>query len=112
LHQLRTELADVYGPLPAEVGLLIDITELRIAAGQLGIKGIVAHSGNLVFSYGNEAGKYAKKLFSERSPKDKKIAQRHTVADDQTVYLHLSAAYFEQQTLLSFLRKLLGVKKQ
>jgi transcription-repair coupling factor (superfamily II helicase) len=112
LHQLRTELADVYGPLPAEVGLLIDITELRIDAVQLGIKGIVAHSGNLVFSYGNEAGKYAKKLFSERSPKDKKIAQRHTVADDQTVYLHLSAAYFEQQTLLSFLRKLLGVKKQ
>jgi transcription-repair coupling factor (superfamily II helicase) len=105
LRQLQSELADVYGPLPAEVGLLIDITELRIAAGQLGIKGIVAHSGNLVFSYGDEAGKHAKKLF-------KKIAQRHTVADDQTVYLHLSATYFEQDTLLSFLRKLLGVKKQ
>jgi transcription-repair coupling factor (superfamily II helicase) len=105
LHQLQTELADAYGPLPAEVGLLIDITELRIAAGQLGIKGIVAHAGNLVFSFTDEAGKHAKKLF-------KNIAQRHTVADDQTVYLHLSPAYFEQQTLVSFLRKLLGVKKQ
>jgi transcription-repair coupling factor (superfamily II helicase) len=100
LHQLQTELADVYGPLPAEVKLLIDITELRIAAGQLGIKGIVAHSGNLVFSYADDAAKNAKRLF-------KNVAHKHTVADDQTVYLHLPAAYFEQQTLLSFLRKLL-----
>ncbi|MGD0078275.1 MAG: transcription-repair coupling factor [Sedimentisphaerales bacterium] len=105
LRQLQTELADVYGPLPTEVKLLIDITELRIAAGQLAIKGIVAHAGNLVFSYADDAAKNAKRLF-------KNIAQRHTVADDQTVYLHLPAAYFEQPTLLSFLRKLLGVKKQ
>ncbi|MGA2092736.1 MAG: transcription-repair coupling factor [Sedimentisphaerales bacterium] len=105
LRQLQTELADVYGPLPAEVGLLIDITELRIAAGQLGIKGIVSHAGNLVFSYADMAARHAKKLF-------KNIAHRHTVADDQTVYLHLPTAYFERETLLSFLRKLLGVKIQ
>jgi transcription-repair coupling factor (superfamily II helicase) len=110
LRQLQTELADVYGQLPAEVGLLIDITELRIAAGVMGIKGIVAHSGNLVFSFADDAAKQAKRLF-------KNASHRHTVADDQTVYLHLPAAYFEQppagtprsapQTLLSFLRKLL-----
>jgi transcription-repair coupling factor (superfamily II helicase) len=109
LQQLKGELADVYGALPDEVKLLIDIAGLRITAGKLGIKGIVAHAGNLVFSFANDAAKNAKRLFKnpgEPGP------HRHTVADDQTVYLHLPESYFEQQTLLSYLRKLLGVKKQ
>jgi transcription-repair coupling factor (superfamily II helicase) len=105
LKQLEGELADVYGAIPDEVKLLLELGELRIAAGRLGVKGIVAHGGNLVFSFADEAAKNAQKLF-------KKVAYRHTVADDQTVYLHLPKSYFEQPTLLAFLHKLLGVKKQ
>jgi transcription-repair coupling factor (superfamily II helicase) len=105
IKQLEGELADVYGPLPQEVKLLLDITELRIAAGKSGIKSIVAHGGNLVFSFSADAAKNAKRLF-------RNVAARFTVADETTVYLHLPDSYFEQQTLLTFLRKLLGAKKQ
>jgi transcription-repair coupling factor (superfamily II helicase) len=104
LNQLAAELADVYGPLPDEVKSLLDIAGLRIAAGTLDIKSIVAHAGNLVFSFPADAGKNAKRLF-------KNVAAKYTVADETTVYLHLPKSYFEQQTLLSFLRKILGVKK-
>jgi transcription-repair coupling factor (superfamily II helicase) len=104
LKQFASELADVYGPLPEEVKSLLDIAELRIAAGSLNINSIVAHGGNLVFSFAADAAKNAKRLFRD-------VAAKYTVADETTVYLHLQKSYFEQQTLLSFLRKILGVKK-
>jgi transcription-repair coupling factor (superfamily II helicase) len=103
LNQLAGELTDVYGPLPEEVKSLLDIAELRIAASSLGIKSIVAHGGNLVFLFAADAAKNAKRLFRD-------VAAKYTVADETTVYLHLSKSYFEQQTLLSFLRKILGAK--
>ena len=104
LKQLAGELADVYGPLPDEVNRLLDIGELRIAAGKLDIKSIVAHGGNLVFSFAADADENAKRLFQD-------VAAKYTVADETTVYLHLPKSYFEQQTLLSFLRKILRGKK-
>ncbi len=105
LKQLAGELADVYGPLPEEIKSLLDVAQLRIAAGSRNIKSIVAHGGNLVFSFTAEPAKNAKRLF-------KNVAAKYTMADDTTVYLHLPKSYFERQTLLSFLRKILGVKKQ
>ncbi|MBN2019380.1 MAG: transcription-repair coupling factor [Sedimentisphaerales bacterium] len=105
LKQLEGDFADVYGPLPAEVKLLLDIGELRIAASKSGLKNIVAHGGNLELSFADGAAQNAKRLL-------KNIAVRYTVADETTVYLHLAENYFEQRTLIAFLRKLLGVKKQ
>ncbi|MGA2171769.1 MAG: transcription-repair coupling factor [Sedimentisphaerales bacterium] len=104
LGHLTNELADVYGPAPDEVKLLLGIAELRIAASKLDIKSIVAHAGNLVFSFPADAAKNAKRLL-------RNVAAKYTVADANTVYLHLPKSYFEQQTLLSFLRKVLGVKR-
>jgi len=105
LKHLETELADVYGPPTDEVKLLLGIAELRIAASNLDIKSIVAHGGNLVFSFPADAAKNAKRLL-------RNVAAKYTVADAETVYLHLPESYFEQQTLMSFLRKILGAKKQ
>jgi transcription-repair coupling factor (superfamily II helicase) len=101
LKHIESELADVYGPPAEEVRTLLDIAGLRIAASALDIKSIVAHGGNLVFSFASDAARHAKRLF-------KNIAAKHTVADEKTVYLHLPKSYFEQQTLINFVRKVLN----
>jgi transcription-repair coupling factor (superfamily II helicase) len=101
LSHLETELADVYGPPAEEAKTLLNIAGLRIAANKLDINSIVAHGGNLVFSFAADADKQAKRLF-------KNVAGRYTVADETTVYLHLPETYFEQQTLINFVRKILG----
>jgi transcription-repair coupling factor (superfamily II helicase) len=101
LSHLETELADVYGPPAEEIKSLLSIAELRIAADKLDIKSIVAHGGNLVFSFAADAAKHVKRLF-------RNVAARYTVADETTVYLHLPESYFEQQTLINFVRKILG----
>jgi transcription-repair coupling factor (superfamily II helicase) len=105
LKNLEVELADVYGPPTEEVKSLLAVAGLRIAAGGLDIKSIVAHGGNLVFSFASDADRHAKQLF-------KNIAGRYTVADETTAYLHLTESYFEQQTLINFVRKILRGKKQ
>ena len=44
LEQIEADLADVYGPLPEEAKLLLEIGELRIAASKWDIRTIVAHA--------------------------------------------------------------------
>ncbi len=105
LSHLETELADVYGPPGEETKSLLSIAELRIAADKLDINSIVAHGGNLVFSFAADAAKHAKRLF-------KNVTTRYTVADETTVYMHLPENYFEQQTLINFVRKILGGTKR
>jgi transcription-repair coupling factor (superfamily II helicase) len=64
LKQIEAELIDVYGPLPDEVRLLLDIGELRIAASRWDIRTIVVQipspgitivsrgpTGDLIFSF-------------------------------------------------------------
>jgi transcription-repair coupling factor (superfamily II helicase) len=80
--------------------MLLAVAELRIGASKLGIKGIVAHGGNLEFLFESDSAKNAKKIF-------RNVAAKYTVADETTVYLHLSKSYFEPATLMSFLRKML-----
>jgi transcription-repair coupling factor (superfamily II helicase) len=101
LKHLETELTDVYGPPAEEIKSLLDIAAIRIAASELDIKSIVAHGGNLVFSFAADAAKHAKRLF-------KSTAARYTAADETTVYLHLTKNYFEPATMISFLKKTLG----
>jgi transcription-repair coupling factor (superfamily II helicase) len=50
LQQIEAELDDVYGPLPDETKLLLQIAELRIAAAKHGIRSIVASGNDLVFT--------------------------------------------------------------
>jgi transcription-repair coupling factor (superfamily II helicase) len=100
LKHLETELADVYGPPAEETKSLLSIAQLRIAANELDIKSIVAHGGNLVFSFAANAAKHAKRLF-------KNVAARYTVADETTAYLHLTENHFEPATMISFLQKIL-----
>jgi transcription-repair coupling factor (superfamily II helicase) len=100
LKEIEAELADVYGPVPDEVKLLLELAELRIAAAKLDIKSIIASGNNLIFSFSKEAKVDFKKLFAETTGKV-------DVVESTTVYLRLSKNYFEQNTLMMVLRKIL-----
>jgi len=106
LKQIGGELADIYGPVPEEVGLLLDLAGLRIAASKQGVKSIVTSGQNLVFSFGKEVGDKAACLFANVSGTVK-------IPDPKTVYLRLGKNYFvlgtpygEPRTLINVLRKI------
>jgi transcription-repair coupling factor (superfamily II helicase) len=100
LKQIENELTDVYGTVPAEVKLVLELAELRIAASKLNIKSIAISAHSLVFSFVKEAKMQAESLFA-------KVRGEVGVADPKTVYLHLPAKYFESRTLINVLRKIL-----
>jgi len=103
LKQVKSELADIYGPVPDEVKLLLELGELRIAASRLGLKSIVASGRDLVFSLTKDAQGTADSLFA-------KVSGEVRIANPKTAYLRLKATYFEQTTLISLVRKILGEK--
>jgi len=105
IKQVESELADVYGPVPDEVKLLLELAELRIKASKLDIKSVVASGQDLVFSFAKEPDGRVETLFS-------KISAKIRIPDQKTVYLRLAENYFEPRTLITILRKILGEKKQ
>jgi transcription-repair coupling factor (superfamily II helicase) len=111
LRQIEAELSDVYGALPDEVKLLLEVGELRIAASRHGIRTIVAQppspgtdfiprgkTGQLVFLSKQDTGETAKALFAN-------VRGEVRIPQPNTVYLRLDASYFEPQTLITVLRK-------
>jgi transcription-repair coupling factor (superfamily II helicase) len=103
LKQIENELDDVYGPVPEEVKLLLELTKLRIAASKYDIKSIVTSGRNVIFSFTKEASAKAKSLFAN-------VKGKIRIPDPKTVYLHLAPGYFEPNTLITILRKILIVK--
>ncbi|MHC4431340.1 MAG: transcription-repair coupling factor [Planctomycetota bacterium] len=101
LEQTKAELADVYGPVPEEVEILLDLAELRIKASKLGIKSIVASGVDLVFSFADGKGDQAESILS-------KMPEKARISERTTVYLRLAENYFEPPTLMSVLRRILG----
>jgi transcription-repair coupling factor (superfamily II helicase) len=100
LKDLTSELQDIYGPPPDEVGEMIELAEIRIAATKLKIKSITTSDQNLIFSFlENQLIKY-KRIFDN-------VAGEPRIVDEKTVYLNLPKNYFEPKTLLSILRKML-----
>ncbi len=108
LKQIKNELADVYGPLPDEVELLLELAGLRINASKLGIKSVVASGENLIFSFEKDATEQADSLLAG-------VKGTVRVAGPKTVYLRLPQSYglpvenyFEPKTLMNVLRKILN----
>jgi len=112
LKQLESELADVYGPVPEEAKLLLELAEIRIAASKHDIKSIIASGEDLIFSFGKES--------DVGEPRVKRGAKylacgftaglamgKVRIVDGKTVCLRLPGNYFEPGTLLSLLRKIL-----
>ncbi|MDD5063657.1 MAG: transcription-repair coupling factor [Phycisphaerae bacterium] len=101
LKQMASELADVYGPVPDEVELLLELTGIRIDAGKRSIKSIVASGKDLIFSFSKDSNLQANSLFAG-------VKGTIRTADPKTVYLRLPQNYFEQKTLMNVLRKILS----
>jgi transcription-repair coupling factor (superfamily II helicase) len=105
LKQIESELADVYGPVPADVELLLELTGLRIKASKQGIKSIVASGRDLIFSFAKDLSMQADSLFA-------KVKGTVRIAGPKTVYLRLPQSYFEPKTLMNVLRKILSTNSQ
>jgi transcription-repair coupling factor (superfamily II helicase) len=101
LQQLKCELADVYGPAPEEVKMLLELAELRIAAGKREISSIVASGQDLVFSFRHGLSAEADSMFAG-------VRGAVRIPDPKTACLRLAPSYFEPKTLTSLLRKVLG----
>jgi transcription-repair coupling factor (superfamily II helicase) len=97
--QIESESIDVYGPLPAEVKLLLELAELRIKASRLNIKSIVTSGQDLIFSFAKDSDIKISSLFV-------KISGKIRITDPKTICLNLPANYFEPGTLMSILRKI------
>ncbi len=99
LEQIKGELADVYGSLPDDVGLLLDLAELRIKASRRNIKSIVASGQDLIFSFEKDHSDNEQALFAN-------VSGEVRIPGPKVVYLHLAKNYFEPRTLINVLRKI------
>ena len=102
MKQIESELADVYGPVPDEVKLMLELAGIRIEANKWDIKSIVASGQDLVFSFAKELEGKTKDLFANVSGKVR-------IPSPMTVYLRLPANYFEPKTLINVLHKIFSV---
>ena len=99
VEQLRGELQDVYGPLPEDVKMMLELALIRIAAAKWNIKSISVSGQNIVFVFSKDPGGKAADLFA-------RVKGTVNIADPRTVYLRMDKAYFETPTLLAILRKM------
>ena len=99
LAQLRDDLEDAFGPVPEQASRLLELAEIRVLAGAFGIVLISRRPPDLVFSIDSLAA--VDSLFAD-APGSVRIP------DERTIHLRLAPAYFEQPTLLTVLRKMLG----
>ena len=97
---LSKEPRDIFGKLPEEVEVLMDVSKVRICASQAGIAYIKANSPDLIFTF--------EKKFDNSKAIDlfAKIDRRITVADPRNVHIRLTKNHFEPKTILAFLRKM------
>ena len=100
MEQIENELADVYGPVPDEVELLLELARLRIKASKWDIKTIVTSGQNLIFSFAKDHAGKTESLFA-------KVTGKVSIPDPKTAYLHLAKNYFEPRTLINVLLKIL-----
>jgi transcription-repair coupling factor (superfamily II helicase) len=101
LKEIKNELADVYGPVPEDVELLVELAELRIAASKWDIKSIVTSGQDLIFSFAKDVSDKTESLFAE-------VSGTIRIPNPKTVYLRLGKNYFEPRTLINILRKILN----
>ena len=101
LQRLQSELEDLFGRLGSEVGMLVDMAELKIIAAQCNIKSITVSGRDLIFSFDSpQDGKGIESIFAGAPGTVR-------VPDAKTVYVRLEKNYFEPRTLMSILRKML-----
>ncbi len=104
LRNLESEIKDIFGPIPSELKLLIDTTEIRVKATKWKIQSIITNGNDVIFSF----PKGDKDIILSCSDLFAKTSGKIKIPDPYTVHLELKESYFEPTTLLSVLRKLFG----
>jgi len=92
------DLTDAYGEMPAPADELIQLAEVRLAAGLLGVESIKLEGPDLIFRC---------RTPSKLDATFRGAPGRTSVVDDHHVYFRPPPAYLEPKTLLPVLRKLL-----
>ncbi|MDH7599850.1 MAG: helicase-related protein, partial [Sedimentisphaerales bacterium] len=100
LDQLAQELRDIYGPIPAEVDLFLQLAQLRLDAGACGLESIRLSDSRLIFSFASPNPDKAGRLFA-------KVKGTVRIPDPKTVILELPENYCQAPTLLAVLRRIL-----
>ena len=98
IDRLKTELRDLFGPVPEQVAQLLELSQIRIWAAKWNIQSIVVQELDVIFK------------FPEDTTGTDLFARYHgtvRIPDPRTVHLRLEKSYFETKTLLAVLRKLL-----
>jgi len=100
LRQLRDDLVDAFGVVPNQVQTMLDLAEVRINAGHLGIESIVRIDPDVVLKV-SKANK-VKRLFSDASGTVR-------LSDERTIYWRLPA---EMRSVPTTLNELLRQLRQ
>jgi transcription-repair coupling factor (superfamily II helicase) len=87
IGEVAAEIADMFGPLPPEVQRLVDLEEVRVAAGRLGIRSIHRRAGDLTMILGDVA--ILGPLFGQKSDAEIRDAGVVRVLDPHTVVWRL-----------------------
>jgi transcription-repair coupling factor (superfamily II helicase) len=105
LTRLTEQLSDIFGPLCPEIKGLMDLAEIRILASAYNIRSITTENRDLVFAFQRDSSENTAEIFAN-SPGTVRIPDSHTV------HIKLQEKYFEPDTLLAVLRKILRKKPQ
>jgi transcription-repair coupling factor (superfamily II helicase) len=96
IRQVEADLRDAYGPVPGGVSTLLDAAEIRILAGQSGIKSIIRMDPDLVFTVSDM--QRARKIFDG-------AAGSARLADSRTLHWRLPSMYRQMPTMVTVLLK-------
>ena len=94
LEQLASDLTDAYGKFPPIVQTLLDVAEILLLAGSVGIQSIVRMDPDLIFTVRDFQ---AAKAFFADAPGSVRLP------DEKTVYWRPPKAYFEMPTMITVL---------
>ena len=94
LHQLSSDLVDAYGKLPPLVQTLLDIAEIRVLAGQVGVESILLMEPDIIFTFRD---------FQASGDLLKDAAGSVRLPDDKTVHWRPPKAYLEMPSLITIL---------
>lgn len=99
LAQLEKDLLDAFGPVPAQVARLLELTEIRVRARDVGILSISLRPPDVIFVLRRPG--MAEAVFGN-------AAGTVRVPDEKTVYWRPPTAYLEPATLVPVLRRMLA----
>ena len=98
LDAVTRDLTDAYGKLPESVQILVDLTEVRIAASHLDVESVKLEGLDVILK-SNQPHTLDRVM--------KGAPGRVSLIDESTVYFRPPANYLEPATLMAVLRKLL-----